>query len=104
MELCRAYIRTAFGDAYADGAVVFEDEGFSGGNLNRPDFKRMMKAARDHQFKAVVVYRLDRISRDISDFSALIEELRRLEELRQQQTEAERKINALVDSLADFWG
>lgn len=79
VELCRAYIRTAFGDAYADGAVVFEDEGFSGGNLNRPDFKRMMKAARDHQFKAVVVYRLDRISRNISDFSALIEELGRLE-------------------------
>ena len=79
VELCRAYIRTAFGDAYADGAVVFEDEGFSGGNLNRPDFKRMMKAARDHQFKAVVVYRLDRISRNISDFSSLIEELGRLE-------------------------
>ena len=51
VELCRTYIRTAFGDACADGAVVFEDEGFSGGNLNRPDFKRMMKAARDHQFK-----------------------------------------------------
>ena len=79
VELCRAYIRTAFGDAYADGAVIFEDEGFSGGNLDRSDFKRMMKAARDHQFKAVVVYRLDRISRNISDFSSLIEELGRLE-------------------------
>ena len=79
VELCRSYIRTAFGDQYADTAVVFEDEGFSGGNLNRPDFKRMMKAARDRQFKAVVVYRLDRISRNISDFSALIEELGRLD-------------------------
>ena len=79
VELCRSYIRTAFGDQYADTAMVFEDEGFSGGNLNRPDFKRMMKAARDRQFKAVVVYRLDRISRNISDFSALIEELGRLD-------------------------
>ena len=79
VELCRTYIRTAFGDAYADGAIVFEDEGFSGGNLNRPDFKRMMQAARDRRFRAVVVYRLDRISRNISDFSALIEELGRLE-------------------------
>ncbi len=78
VELCRTYIRTAFGDTAADTAVVFEDEGFSGGNLNRPDFKRMMKAARSHSFKAVVVYRLDRISRNISDFSALIEELGRL--------------------------
>lgn len=32
VEPCRAYIRTAFGDAYADGAVVFEDKGFSGGS------------------------------------------------------------------------
>ena len=79
VELCRSYIRTAFGDQYADTAVVFEDEGFSGANLNRPDFKQMMKAARDRQFKAVVVYRLDRISRNISDFSALIEELGRLD-------------------------
>ena len=78
VELCRAYICTAFGEAHAAGAAVFEDEGFSGGNLNRPDFKRMMKAAREHRFRAVVVYRLDRISRNISDFSALIQELGRL--------------------------
>ena len=79
VELCRAYIRTSFGDEYAENAIIYEDEGFSGGNLNRPDFKRMMKAAREHKFKAVVVYRLDRISRNISDFSTLIEELGRLQ-------------------------
>ena len=58
-------------------ALNFEDEGFSGGNLNRPDFKKMMTAAKDRKFKAIVVYRLDRISRNISDFSSLIEELER---------------------------
>ena len=79
VELCRAYIRTAFGDALADGAVVYEDEGFSGGNLHRPGFQRMMAAARRRQFRAVVVYRLDRISRNISDFAALIQELSRLD-------------------------
>lgn len=78
VELCREYIRTAFGQEYAEKAVVFEDEGFSGGNLNRPGFKRMMEAARDRRFQAVVVYRLDRISRNISDFSTLIQELGRL--------------------------
>ena len=39
IDLCREYIRTHYGDAAAEHAVVFEDEGFSGGNLNRPDFK-----------------------------------------------------------------
>ena len=38
IDLCREYIRTHYGDAAAQQAVVFEDEGFSGGNLNRPDF------------------------------------------------------------------
>ena len=78
VDLCRSYIRTAYGNESAGAAIVFEDEGFSGGNLNRPDFRRMMQAAREHRFRAVVVYRLDRISRNISDFSALIQELGRL--------------------------
>lgn len=78
IDLCREYIRTHYGDTAAEHAVVFEDEGFSGGNLNRPDFKKMMTAAKDRKFKAIVVYRLDRISRNISDFSSLIEELGRL--------------------------
>ena len=78
IDLCREYIRTHYGDAAAQQAVVFEDEGFSGGNLNRPDFKKMMTAAKERKFKAIVVYRLDRISRNISDFSSLIEELGRL--------------------------
>ena len=78
IDLCREYIRTHYGDAAAEHAVVFEDEGFSGGNLNRPDFKKMMTAAKERKIRAIVVYRLDRISRNISDFSSLIEELGRL--------------------------
>ena len=79
VELCREYIRAHYGYADADTAAVFEDEGFSGGNLNRPGYQRMMKAAYAGGFRAIVVYRLDRISRNISDFSALIEELSRLD-------------------------
>lgn len=79
IDMCLAYISTTFGASYAENAMIFEDEGFSGGNINRPDFKKMMAAAKKQQFKAVVVYRLDRISRNISDFSHLIEELGRLD-------------------------
>ena len=77
IELCRQYIAMHFGEEAAENVLVYEDEGFSGGNLNRPDFKKMMTAAKDRKFKAIVVYRLDRISRNISDFSSLIEELER---------------------------
>lgn len=79
IELCKEYIREHYGDEAFDHLVVYEDEGFSGGNLNRPDFKRMMAAAKERKFKAIIVYRLDRISRNISDFSSLIEELARLD-------------------------
>ena len=39
----------------------------------------MMDAAKKRKFKAIIVYRLDRISRNISDFASLIEELARLD-------------------------
>jgi site-specific DNA recombinase len=45
----------------------------------RPDFRRMMKAVRNREFRAIVVYRLDRISRNISDFTGLIDELTKLD-------------------------
>ena len=79
VELCKEYVRNLYGEEYVDRCVVFEDEGFSGGDLNRPDFKRMLAEVRKRKFKAIVVYRLDRISRNINDFAGLIEELTRLE-------------------------
>lgn len=78
VELCREYILTHYGEAALETVAVYEDEGFSGGNLNRPDFKNMMDAARKRKLKAIIVYRLDRISRNISDFAGLIEELSHL--------------------------
>ena len=79
VELCKEYVRNMFGGEYVDCCVVFEDEGFSGGNLQRPDFKRMMEEVRKRKFQAIVVYRLDRISRNISDFTGLIDELTKLD-------------------------
>ena len=78
IELCRQYIAMHFGENAAENVLVYEDEGFSGGNLERPQFKKMMKDSQKIAFAAIVVYRLDRISRNISDFSSLIEELGRL--------------------------
>ncbi len=78
VELAKEYIRMHYGETAMNKIVIYEDEGFSGGNLNRPAFKKMLEAARRREFRAIVVYRLDRISRNVSDFSGLIEELARL--------------------------
>ena len=77
VDLCREYIRINFGPEDAERAIVFEDEGFSGGNMNRPAFQRMMESIEKGDIKALVVYRLDRVSRNVSDFSGMIEDLKR---------------------------
>lgn len=76
VEMCRGYVTQ-----HMEGTeiAVYEDEGFSGGNLNRPGFQAMLSDARAGKLGAVVVYRLDRISRSIGDFSGLIEELSHLQ-------------------------
>ena len=76
--LCRQYIRAHFGEDAAGAARVYEDEGFSGGTLDRPQFQQMMTDAAAAPFRAVVVYRLDRISRSVADFAGLIDALDRL--------------------------
>ena len=78
IELCREYIRQHISNEAAEKAVVYEDEGFSGRSLKRPSFRLMMDAVQAKRHCAVIVYRLDRISRNISDFTRLIEELSRL--------------------------
>ncbi|MEQ8155662.1 MAG: recombinase family protein [Clostridiaceae bacterium] len=57
--------------------IIYEDEGFSGGNTERPQFKNMMKDAKAKKFEILICYRLDRISRNVSDFTSTIEELKR---------------------------
>ncbi|MGI5895295.1 MAG: recombinase family protein [Candidatus Merdivicinus sp.] len=75
IEMCRQYIAMHYGQEEATAALVYEDEGFSGGTLERPQFKKMMKDSQELHFDAIVVYRLDRISRNIGDFAKLIEDL-----------------------------
>lgn len=75
IELCHRYIDNTYPGMPKQDIVVFEDEGFSGKNTERPQFQEMMKMAEAGEIKAIVCYRLDRISRNISDFSRLIEKL-----------------------------
>ena len=56
---------------------VYQDKGFSGKNTNRPDFQRMMADVEKGLVQKIVVYRLDRFSRSLADFSRLWEVLQR---------------------------
>ena len=58
--------------------VVFEDAGYSGKNTDRPGFQKMMAQVRSGLFSHIVVWKIDRISRNLLDFAAMYEELKRL--------------------------
>lgn len=75
IQLCREYISAHFPETRDDEIFVYEDEGFSAKNLDRPQFRAMMQSARKSPLDCIVVYRLDRISRNVGDFASLIEEL-----------------------------
>ena len=74
IELCRQHIKLHHENVSEEDILIFEDEGFSGGNINRPQFQAMMKQIRANQIGAVVCYRLDRISRNVGDFAKLKDE------------------------------
>ncbi len=78
ISMCKNYIFGQFGALPEEDILIFEDEGFSGKNTKRPQFQKMMHLARQHSFDKLVCYRLDRFSRDIRDFTAILSELEHL--------------------------
>lgn len=80
---CTDYINTVlkkrvqnqYGEVEFD-ISIYKDEGYSGKNLERPQFKKMMEDTKYRPFDYIVVYRLDRVSRNLADFSQLIAKLK----------------------------
>lgn len=72
IEMCRQHINFHYPNTQESDICIFEDEGYSGKNLDRPQFSEMMRQQAQKPFDAIMVYRLDRISRSVADFSAFI--------------------------------
>lgn len=75
VQLCKEYAEKNFNKI--EDIKIYEDEGFSGKDINRPEFQKMMKRAKDKKFDILICYRLDRISRNVADFSNTIETLQK---------------------------
>ena len=56
--------------------VTFIDNGYSGGNMNRDGFQKMMGLVRQGKVSKVIVYKLDRMSRSLSDFMNILQEFK----------------------------
>lgn len=73
LELGMEYIKIHYPEnEYDVTTLVFEDEGFSGKNIDRPRFKEMIELILQNKINVLICYRLDRISRNIADFASLI--------------------------------
>lgn len=70
IHLCKEYATIHFDECEFS---IFEDEGFSGGNTNRPQFQEMIKGIKKGLYDILICYRLDRISRNVSDFSTTLD-------------------------------
>lgn len=71
IEMCKDYITRHFEEE--PEISVYEDEGFTGANTDRPEFKRCIQDINNKKFDILICYRLDRISRNVADFSSTLE-------------------------------
>lgn len=73
VNLCKEYALHNLRDKNITEFLVYEDEGFSGGSVDRPEFKRLINDIKLKKIDIIICYKLDRISRNVSDFSNTIE-------------------------------
>lgn len=59
-----------------DDYVIFEDEGYSGKNTKRPAFQDMMTRIKNNEFTHLLVWKIDRISRNLLDFAEMYENIK----------------------------
>ncbi len=72
-EAAEAYITAQRHEGWMLYPDRFDDGGFTGGNIERPALKRLMADIEAGKIDVVVVYKIDRLTRSLADFSKLIE-------------------------------
>jgi DNA invertase Pin-like site-specific DNA recombinase len=72
-EACEAYVASQRAEGWLLVLDRYDDGGFSGGNLERPALKRLLADIEAGKVDVVVVYKIDRLSRSLMDFSRLVE-------------------------------
>jgi DNA invertase Pin-like site-specific DNA recombinase len=72
-EACEAYVASQRAEGWVLVPDRYDDGGFSGGTLERPALRRLLSDIEAGLIDVVVVYKIDRLSRSLMDFSRLIE-------------------------------
>ena len=72
-EAAAAYILSQKHEGWDLLPDFYDDGGFSGGNMERPALKRLLKDVEDDRIDIVVVYKVDRLTRSLADFARLVD-------------------------------
>ena len=74
-EACVAYIASQRHEGWVLSPELYDDGGFSGGNMNRPGLMALMAEVQAGRIQVIVVYKVDRLTRSLADFAKIVEVL-----------------------------
>jgi site-specific DNA recombinase len=72
-EACEAYIRSQKHEGWTLVREAYDDGGFSGGSMKRPALERLFEDIKAGGIDTVVVYKVDRLTRALSDFARMVD-------------------------------
>ena len=72
-EACAAYILSQRHEGWRELPDRYDDGGISGGTMNRPGLARLLAYVEAGRIDVVVVYKVDRLTRALSDFAKIVE-------------------------------
>jgi len=76
-EAAEAYIASQKHEGWTCLPHLYDDGGYSGGTIERPAFQQLMADVESNRIDCIVVYKIDRLSRSLMDFSRIMEVLER---------------------------
>jgi DNA invertase Pin-like site-specific DNA recombinase len=72
-EACTAFVQSQKHGGWTVIATEYDDGGYSGGTMERPGLQRLLADIENGRIDVVVVYKVDRLTRALSDFAKLVE-------------------------------
>jgi site-specific DNA recombinase len=74
-EACEAFILSQHHEGWRMLPARYDDGGFSGASMERPALKRLLEDVQAKKVNVIIVYKVDRISRNLADFARIVEAL-----------------------------
>ena len=72
-ESCEAFIASQRREGWALVGEIYDDGGFSGATMERPAFQRLLSDVSAGKIDVVIVYKVDRLTRSLSDFAKIVD-------------------------------